>query len=88
MVIEYLAYTREEDTGTGAIITLGLKEFRIVQTQQVSVALPKIPKAPPVKKGTQNPADGSPAQQQSVLTTLAKGGQPVVNKILAAVGLP
>jgi hypothetical protein len=67
MVIENVSYTREEATGTGAEITIDFKEMRFVTTQTVSVPLPSLPSAANViAKGTQNPSEGTPAQQQSV----------------------
>jgi len=82
MVIEDFSYTREEGDGTGATITLGLKEVRLVQTQVTTAPLPSMPSArTPVKKGTQNPSDATPSQQQSVAGTLVEGGASLVGKI-------
>lgn len=86
MVIESYSYTRSQDEGTGAEVTLGFKEVRFVQTQTVTA--PSIPRAAtPVKKGDQNGSDGSPAQQQSVAVTLANGGAALVSKIAASLGI-
>jgi hypothetical protein len=85
MIIESFSYTRSQDEGTGASITIGLKEVRFVQTQTTTV--PALPRAStPIKKGDQNPSDGTPAQQQSVALTLAQGGASVVGKIAGALG--
>jgi hypothetical protein len=62
MVIETLSYSRDEGTGTGAEITIGLKEFRIVSTMTVPV--PALPSgAPAVAKGNQNPQTAPPQTQ-------------------------
>ena len=88
MVIETLSYTREQDTGTGAEIVIGLKEIRLVQTQFVTAPLPSVPRAStPIKKGNQDPQDGSTQQQSSVASALAAGGTNVVKNIAAALGL-
>jgi hypothetical protein len=72
MVIEDFTYTRGEDEGTGATITLGLKQIRIVQTQTVSPPLPAIPRAAgQTNAGLKPPTDGTPAQQQSWLSAIA-----------------
>jgi hypothetical protein len=82
MVIEEFSYTREESDGTGATITLGLKEVRLVQTQVTTAPLPSMPSAAtPVKKGTQNPSDGTAQQQQSVASTFAAGGASLMGQI-------
>jgi hypothetical protein len=71
MVIESFSYVRSESEGTGAEITIGLKEILIVQTQTVNAPLPSVPRAAtPVAKGPQNPADGSASQQESALHQL------------------
>jgi hypothetical protein len=77
MVIEDFSYTRSEDEGTGALITIGLKEIRFVQTQTTTAPLPTFPGATtPTKAGQQNPGDGTPQQQavvvQSVASSLAQ----------------
>jgi hypothetical protein len=70
MVIEQLSYVRSQDEGTGATITLGLKQVRVVQTQAVGAPLPAIPRAsPPVSKGAQNPTQA--AVPDSWLTGIA-----------------
>lgn len=72
MVIEDLSYTRSEDEGTGALITLGLKELRFVQTQVTNAPLPTFPGATmPTKAGQQNPSDGTTQQQTSVASAAA-----------------
>jgi hypothetical protein len=69
MVIEAFSYTRDQSNGTGAEIAIAFKELRVVQTQTVSV--PLVPgAATPVTKGTQNPSDGTPAQQTDIVTQL------------------
>lgn len=70
MVIEDFSYTRSEDEGTGASVSIGLKQIRIVQTQTVAPPLPAIPRAAaPTNAGLKPPTDGSPQQQ----TSWAKG---------------
>lgn len=71
MVIETLQPKRDESTGTGARITLGLKEIRIVQTALVVAPKPSIPRgAPPTSKGPQNTTD-APAQLASTAASFA-----------------
>jgi hypothetical protein len=72
MVIESFAYTRSSDEGTGATITIGFKEIRIVQTQSVTAPLRSFPRAAtPVNAGPQNGGDGSAAQQESAIHQIA-----------------
>ncbi len=86
MVIESFTYVREAETGTGAEITLGLKEVRIVQTQTVNVPLQ--PRASsPTTNGNQNPSDGSAAQQTDVLTQLGSLGAGALSKVGSFLGL-
>jgi hypothetical protein len=71
MVIETLGYMRSEDEGTGATITIGLKELRIVTYQQVPV--PDITRAQaPSNTGMQNAKSIPNAQQGSMLRGLAR----------------
>ncbi|HSY25086.1 MAG TPA: hypothetical protein VK841_23335 [Polyangiaceae bacterium] len=72
MVIQSLSYSRNSGEGTGAVITLGLKQVRIVATQVVASPIPDLPRAqPPTNKGAQNPTDAPPAMQESVLRGIA-----------------
>lgn len=71
MVIQTLSYSRSSEEGTGAVITLGLKQVRIVATQVVAAPIAALPRAtPPVKKGAQNGSDAPPATQESVAAGL------------------
>ena len=72
MAIENVAYTRDEETGTGAEIVISLKEVRFVQTVVVNVPLPSIPSAAnTIARGNQNPSNASPSAQESVASYLA-----------------
>lgn len=69
MVIETLTMHRgaPEDTGTGADITIGLKEIRVVSTNTIAVPLPKVPRAnTPLNKGAQDPTSADPAKMESL----------------------
>ena len=86
MVIEELSVMRGQDEGTGATITIGLKEVRIVQTQLTTAPLPSIPSATtPTKAGQQNSADGTTEQQNSVLKTWENGAAGLWNQALSGV---
>lgn len=70
MVIESISYTRSQEEGTGASISISFKEIRLVQTQQVAIAVPSIPSAAaPVKKGNQDTAQ-APPQTSSIIYNL------------------
>lgn len=65
MVIESLSFTRDVDTGTGEDIAIGLKEVRIVSTQQVTAPILHISAGggkPPVNHGGQAPTPFTSAQ--------------------------
>jgi hypothetical protein len=84
MVIESLAYVREEGTGTGAEITIDFKEIRIIQTLTVNVPLPSVPRAAtPTSQGQQNPSDASASVQESAAYQIE---QPVKAVYRALVG--
>jgi hypothetical protein len=75
MVIEKLTHVRSADTGSGADITIGLKEVRIVTTQTVPAPIPNLPAGggvPPSNKGTQDAADASPTTSTSAAKQLAQ----------------
>lgn len=71
MVIQSLGYSRSSEEGTGAVITLGLKQVRIVATQVVAAPIPALPRAQkPTNKGAQNGSDAPPAMKQSVASSV------------------
>lgn len=86
MVIESFNHTRDADTGTGAEITLVLKEIRQVTTQIVAAPVPTKPRAKtPNNKGPQNPQDDSVQapktsfMKQIIYSTL--GGPPAASSL-------
>ena len=85
MFIENVSYTRSEEEGTGAEITLSLTEVRFVQTQVVTVPIPSVPSAAStVAKGVQNPSDAGAKPQQSVaswLSSLIAGNTPSTSPV-------
>ncbi len=81
MLIESLNVHRDVDTGSGATITIGLKEIRFVNTVTVTAPAASLPRAKtPVTKGPQNTStDPAATQKQSLLSKLYQstgGGTP------------
>ena len=69
MVIEELTFHRGNDTGTGELITLGLKKIRIVKTQTVPAPIPNLPagdRKPPAKKGAQEAVVAGPKDSVAI----------------------
>jgi hypothetical protein len=72
MVIEKLSDHRSSETGTGAEITIGLKQIFMVSTG--TVPTPALPQAAAtVNHGAQNTSDASDSQNESVLAAGADG---------------
>jgi hypothetical protein len=64
MVIESLTFSRDNGTGSGIDISIGLKEVRQVTTQTVPAPIPALPSGggtQPVSRGGQDPAPAPPA---------------------------
>lgn len=77
MVIEKFSTVRSAETGTGADITIGLREVRIVTTQTVPVSIPNLSGGggvPPKNKGSQDPQDAPVQTQKSVAKQLKAAG--------------
>ncbi len=74
MVIETLNHQRDNET-TGAPIVLGLKQIRLVSTQQVTAPVPTMPRGKTAtNKGAQNPTDdANAAKKRSFLKQLLYG---------------
>jgi hypothetical protein len=83
MVITKLERVRDSDHGTGAGITISLKEIRFVETQLVPAPAPTIPTAKPqVSKGTQHTSDVPKPKVKSLLA-----GGAGATSLAAALGL-
>lgn len=68
MVITSLASSRDKDTGTGADITLTLREVRLVSTKVVAAPIPNLSARggnPPLNKGKKDTKDAPPQTQES-----------------------
>ena len=77
MVIEQLVFVRNEQTGTGEEITLGLKEVRLVTTLSVASPIPGLPAGggkPPKPQGQQDPTPPAVATQSAATALLAQLG--------------
>lgn len=72
VVIASMKVHRAQETGTGATITLQMKQIRFVDTVTVPAPTPIIPTAQPVANaGEQNPVPATPEQQVSAAVALA-----------------
>jgi hypothetical protein len=74
MVIENITTVRAQEQGTGADITLALKEVRLVVTQTVPVPIPNLSGGggvPPANKGAQDPQDAPVQTQKSTAKYIA-----------------
>lgn len=62
MVIAHLSHERSAETGTGAVITIGLEQIVMVDTQNVPAPAPQVAPAgvaPPVSHGAQSTEDAT-----------------------------
>ena len=85
MIIENVEFARDSTSGTGASISVSLKQIRIVESSLVAAPVPSIPRAAPSKaKGNQAPVapDGP---QSSLLFSLTQNDDNPVGKAVTAV---
>jgi hypothetical protein len=74
MVLESFSIEKNHENGTGASVTMGLKQLLIVQTQTVTVPSTALPRAKtPVRKGAKAPVDAGPVRAKSLALALVGG---------------
>jgi hypothetical protein len=81
MVIEQLTFHRDDQTGTGEDITIGLKKVRLVSTQTVAAPIPDLPAGGgklPTNHGGQDPKEA----KQSVAVSGIKTAKAFIGGLL------
>ena len=73
MAIESLTWVRAQDDGTGATVTLGLKQIRVVQTATVPAPAPSIPRAKKATNGGNQQTSELGDAASDAMNNLAEG---------------